>query len=67
MQTDLPGLGVHPALTCNGWYVASPDPAADKTHPMCKGCSRLMPVELAEDGDIEPVGDGLTCPNRIEA
>ena len=67
MQTDLPGLAMHTAMTCNGWYAASPDPTADKTHAMCKGCARLMPIETAEDGDIEPDGDGLNCPNRIEA
>ena len=67
MQATLPGLDTHTALTCNGWVVLSPDPKADQTHPMCRGCARLMPIELVEDGDIEPDGDGLICPNRIDA
>lgn len=65
MQAELPGLSVHTALTCNGWYVSSPDPEADKTHQMCRDCARKLPIGAEQDGDIEPDGDGIRCPQKL--
>lgn len=54
-------------LRCEGWNTSSPDPQADRVHIQCRGCARLVPISGHDDGQIEPDGDGLKCPNRIEA
>jgi hypothetical protein len=67
VQQELPGVEHHTAHRCAGWYSASPDPKADKVHSQCRGCARLIPLAEQQDGQIEPAGNGLECPNRLEA